>query len=544
MSPALCNVVTPPARRAAYLATGAWDQTHIVTRIREHGDSRSSRIAIVDLDGHRETTFGELVCRMNQFAHLLLQLGVRPGDVVSVQLPNWLEAIIADLAVWSVGAVLNPMLPNYGTRDVQNMLRVGRVRVLVTPDRYRGIDFQSRVGVDTAACPSFEHHIVVPNPNDGRQPLVAQLDDQPSDEPQVDLDPSAVSLLVFTSGTESLPKAVMHTEQTLNCATRDDYICLGMTDSDVVWMPAPIGHLTGLGRGMRVGAYHGLTVVMQDRWDPVLAAELIQHYHCSFTTAAATFAYDLIKAAQTEVTDLSSMRLFMSGGATVPPVLVRAATELGISILRQYGSTELRTVTANRLTSPDFKRESTDGRALPYVELEVRDDSGSAVVGEAGDIYARGPATSVGLFDDPERTSAIYDEDGWVRSGDVGLLDADGYLTIVGRSKDIIIRGGMNIAPRELEDLILQHPSVERVAVLGLPDDRLGEIVGACVVLASNAPLLDLPDLSQHLTMAGVAKFKLPQELRIVKSLPTNASGKVRKPELAKHFLSSPPATM
>jgi acyl-CoA synthetase (AMP-forming)/AMP-acid ligase II len=311
-----------------------------------------------------------------------------------------------------------------------------------------------------------------------------------------------------------------------------------MSDADVVWQPAPIGHLTGLGRGARNAVYHGLTLVLQDRWDASIAAQLIERYRCSFTAAATTFAYDLTKAAREEPRDVSSMRLFMSGGAPVPPAVVTAAGACGITVLRQYGSTEMRTVTANRPASPIEKRLSTDGCPFPYAEVQVRDDTG-AVVGSTGEIYARGPATSVGLFNDPQRTAEIYDAEGWVRSGDLGVLDADGYLTIVGRSKDIIIRGGMNIAPRELEEVILGHPSVAKVAVLGVADDRLGEVVGACVVLAPGARPLELAELVEHMTSAGVAKFKLPQRLALVDSLPTTASGKVRKADLADRFPSA-----
>jgi acyl-CoA synthetase (AMP-forming)/AMP-acid ligase II len=306
---------------------------------------------------------------------------------------------------------------------------------------------------------------------------------------------------------------------------------MGLCDDDVVWMPSPIGHSTGFNYGVRVALYHGLTLVLQDTWSAEVAASLIERFGCTYTVAATTFLGDLLQYASEHAVDMSSMRMFNSGGAPVPADLVLAAEELGFNVLRLYGSTEVLIATWNRPDSPREKKIQTDGRVLHDLEVEVRDDLGCAVLGQPGEIFVRGPSTSVGFLADPERTAATFDPEGWVRSGDIGILDEDEYLTIVGRKKEIIIRGGLNIAPREIEDIILRHAAIAAVAVVGLPDERLGEIACACVVLAEGHQL-ELQDVVTHLREQGVATFKLPELMRVVPSLPTTPTGKVQKFEL------------
>ncbi len=299
-------------------------------------------------------------------------------------------------------------------------------------------------------------------------------------------------------------------------------------------MPSPVGHSTGFNYGLRFALYHGLRLVLQDRWDPDASVALVARERCSYTLAATTFLQDLVAAAERLDVHLDTLRCFGCGGAPVPADLVRAAEARGIGVLRLYGSTEVLVATWNRPSSPPEAREHTDGAAMSHVELEVRDDDGRPCTpGEVGELFVRGPNTCVGFFRDPERTAATFSPDGWVRSGDLVTIDADGSLTVVGRKKEIIIRGGMNIAPREIEELLVAFPEVERAAVVGLPDDRLGERACACVVLHPGAAL-DLETTVLRLRAAGLAAYKLPERLEILDALPATASGKVQKHEIAR----------
>ncbi len=524
----LQNVVTSPERRKAFLAAGFWDGTTLAASVSGHASARGTEVAVVDQLGERQHTYGELDRDSSRIAGYLQRNGVHPGDVVAVQLPNWYEMVAIAIGIFKAGAVINPMLPVYRSKELRYMLQVGQTKVVFTPATYRGFDHLAMIEEMRDDLPSLVAHVVVDGIG-GRATTYAEAIAVESPAPPPDLQVAdEVSELIFTSGTEAEPKAVMHTEQTTNFSVRTAFSSLGMTADDVVWMPSPIGHSTGFNYGVRMALYHGLQLVLQDRWDGPQAAQLIAQQRCSYTLAATTFLRDLVQACSANNLRLDSMRLFGSGGAPVPADLVRAAGEVGISVLRLYGSTEVLVGTWNRSNSPLEKRINTDGRAVDDVEIAVRDDDGTTIVGEPGELYVRGPNTSVGFFDDPVRTAATFGEDGWVKSGDLAVLDEEGYLTMVGRRKEIIIRGGLNVTPREIEEVLLRLPAVAAVAVVGLPDERLGEIACACVVLVP-AATLTREEMVDHLRASGLATYKWPERLEIVEELPTTPTGKVQK---------------
>jgi acyl-CoA synthetase (AMP-forming)/AMP-acid ligase II len=503
------------ARAEAFRRAGLWDDTTLAGQVADRAASSPDTVAVVDAGGRH--TYGELAGDAARLAAWLRRAGVQRGDVVSVQLPNRYEAVVSAVAVLSIPGVLNPLLPNYRHREVAHVFSTARPAAIITPDVHHGFDHRVMVDEVAASTGVQPVHVVV---GDG----VSRFADAVADGELGRGDPTAVSELIFTSGTEATPKAIMHTEETAGFSVRVAYDDLGLTPDDVVWMPSPVGHSTGFNYGVRFALHHGLKLVLQDTWDGDAAARLVQAEGCSYTLAATTFLQDLVGAAHRAGVKLTSLRYFGCGGAPVPPELVRAAEERGIGVLRLYGSTEVLVGTWNRPDSPWAKKTDTDGRAMSHVELKVSDD---------GELFTRGPNTCVGFFDDPERTAATFDADGWVRSGDLVTIDDDGYLTVVGRKKEIIIRGGMNIAPREIEELLVAFPEVRRAAVIGLPDERLGERMCACVVLETGA-VLDLATVVERLEATGLAKFKLPQRLEVLDALPTTASGKVQKHEIVR----------
>jgi acyl-CoA synthetase (AMP-forming)/AMP-acid ligase II len=443
--------------------------------------------------------------------------------VVSIQLPNRYEFVVAAVAAQSLGAVVNPLLPNYRLRELENVFVTARPDVIFTPGTYRGCDHRDLTAEVSARTGVVPHHVVVGaagfEPVEGVGPPAA-LGRGVAE---------AVSEVIFTSGTEARPKAIMHTEQTANFSVRVAYSDLGVGRDDVVWMPSPLGHSTGFNYGMRFALYHGLPLVLQDTWDAAAAFELIVGERCSYTLAATTFLRDLVAEAGRRHETLDSMRMFGCGGAPVPPPLVDAAAEAGVGVLRLYGSTEVLVGTWNRTDTPVGQRRNSDGWPMSQVEIEARDENDRPVPpGQTGELYVRGPNTCVGFFDDPARTQATFLDGGWVRSGDLVTIDEAGYLTVVGRRKEIIIRGGLNITPREIEEMLLRFDEVEQVAVVGLPDERLGETMCACVVLAEGCPL-DLETTVARLRGEGLATYKLPERLQICESLPMTASGKVQK---------------
>jgi acyl-coenzyme A synthetase/AMP-(fatty) acid ligase len=530
---ALVDVVTGEERRRRYLDEGLWDGQTLPGRVAHHAATRPDALAVVD--EHRRATYAELAAEAARLGAALVGRGVGPGSVVSVQLPNRYEAVVVAVAALSIGAVVNPLLPNYRERELTHVFGTARPDVIVTPGEHRGCDHPALVAEVAGATAVSPLDVVVGGPAPsgtlawpdlvGEGPAGATLDDRPAE---------TVSELIFTSGTEARPKAIMHTEQTAGFSVRVARADLGVTDDDVVWMPSPVGHSTGFNYGLRFALHHGLPLVLQDRWDPRVALELVQRHHCSYTLAATTFLQDLTEAAADEGARLDSLRLFGSGGAPVPPALVDAAAERGIQVLRLYGSTEVLVGTWNRPGSTADQKRFTDGTAMSHVELRVVDDEGAEVPpGHAGELEVRGPDTCVGFFADPERTAATFHEDGWVRSGDLVTVDADGYLTVVGRKKEIIIRGGINITPREIEELLVAFPEVDRAAVVGLPDERLGERTCACVVLRPGAEL-GFDTMCDRLDAAGLALYKRPERLEVLDALPATASGKIQKHEIVR----------
>nr|WP_283251018.1 AMP-binding protein [Rhabdothermincola salaria] len=504
-------------------------------RVAHHAATRPGGLAVVD--GHRRTTYAELAAEAAALAAALAARGVGAGDVVSVQLPNRHEAAVVAVAVLSLGAVINPLLPNYRQRELAHVFTTARPAAVVVPAEYRGCDHVA-LAAEVAATTGLDPLIVVvpADPAASGFSVVGEGEPVALDAGPVlgDRDPSTVSELIFTSGTEARPKAIMHTEQTAGFSVRIAHTDLGVGDADVVWMPSPVGHSTGFNYGLRFALHHGLPLVLQDRWDADEAIDLVTAEGCTYTLAATTFLQDLTEAAHRRQVRLDSLRLFGSGGAPVPAALVDAAAERGIGVLRLYGSTEVLVATWNRPDSSADHQRDTDGRAMSHVELRVVDEDGAIVdPGESGELEVRGPDTCVGFFADPDRTAATFHPDGWVRSGDLVRVDDEGYLTVVGRKKEIIIRGGINITPREIEELLVAFPEVERAAVIGLPDARLGERTCACVVLRGGTTL-DFDTMIERLDAAGLAVYKRPERLEVVDVLPTTASGKIQKHELVR----------
>ena len=552
-------MVTDPGRADAYRRAGHWDDTTLSGRLAQAASRAPTRPAVVDRDGDNVHSYAELGRDVTMVAAWLEARGVGPGDVVSIQLPNWYEFVVLAVATQRVGGVINPLLPIYRRKELLHAFTVAESKVVCTPAHYRNYDHLHATRAVIEESGRSIVHVVVDEARPAPAPAAVAVADGPTvwfgdvlagrgggGEVLVDgarpgaQQPGAVSELIFTSGTEAAPKAIMHTEQTANFSVRVAGEDLGIGEGDVVWMPSPIGHSTGFNYGVRFALYHGLPLVLQDRWDAGVACDLIAARGASYTLASTTFLQDVVAEAERRGDRrLGSMTRFGCGGSPVPPELVRRAAACGIGVLRLYGSTEVLVATWNRPGTAAGQAVNTDGPALSDVEVEVRDENGEvAAPGAAGEIHIRGPNTCVGFYRDPARTAATFGPGGWLRSGDLATMDEDGFLTVVGRKKEIIIRGGLNITPREIEDLLLDFPEVDRAAVVGLPHERLGERVCACVVLASGAAL-DFETMVERLRAIGLATFKLPERLEVLDSLPVTASGKVQKFEIVDRLMGS-----
>lgn len=472
------------------------------------------------IDGTSTLTRADVAARAATIRRRLQAAGVGAGDVVAVQLPNraWTVAVVH--AVWAVGAVPCVVTPIYRGSELASILSAARPSAVVVPRAYGDVDYPA-MAHDALAVAG--HRAVV---------LAVDLDDDGADEAAVPSSspaaaaPDDVALLMFTSGTTGRPKGVLHTHRTLTVEARSIIDVFGLGD-DPVFMPSPLGHVTGLLYGIILPLLTGGAVVLSDRWDPAVAAETIEASGCRFTVAATPFLRGLTDAYRRRGTP-SALEVFVCGGADIPESLVRDAKEtMGTAVCRTYGSTEMPTLCIVRPGDPSEVVLRTEGRPLGgqarLVDIEI-DPDGVPL----GDLEARGPELFVGYLD-PADNEAAFTRDGWFRTGDLARILPHGEVAIAGRRKDLIVRGGENISAKEVEDLLLTDPRILDVALVGIPDDVMGE--RACAVVISPGPL-SLADLSRHLDTSGIARQKYPEALWIVDSFPRTASGKVQKFQL------------
>jgi acyl-CoA synthetase (AMP-forming)/AMP-acid ligase II len=479
-----------------------------------------------------EATLAEMHRRSHALAGGLHALGLRPGDAIAIQVPNWLEGALTFQAAMILGAVIVPVIHIYGPTEVGFILEQSGARAFVCPDRWRHIDYSERLDrLDRSRLTSLDHVITLgETPHEGTLSW-HDLEASGSEDfvpPLVDADD--VCLQIYTSGTTANPKGVRHTHNTLLAEVRGIRATL---DSDHV--PAnlaafPAGHIAGVLGLLRLYVFGGRTVLM-DTWDPGAGAHLIEEYQLNSTSGAPVFLSTLLDAAERDGRDLSSIESYMTGAAAVPPALVERADRAGVPSYRCYGSSEHPTITSSFPTDPLDKRALTDGCLLPHNEIRIVDDDGKDVLaGTPGEIACRGPELFVGYSDEALNVASFL-PGGWFLTGDIGIVDEEGYLTITDRKKDVIIRGGENIASKEVEDVLSRHPAVDDVAVVAEPDERLGERVCAFVTLRESAEL-SLETVQRHFAEAGVARQKTPARLEIVEAFPRTAAGKIKKFEL------------
>jgi acyl-coenzyme A synthetase/AMP-(fatty) acid ligase len=345
---------------------------------------------------------------------------------------------------------------------------------------------------------------------------------------------------VYTSGTTSRPKGCVHTFNTYCAGARALVGPFGYTDTDVQFGPSPIAHTTGLVTSVLLPMLTGAATHVMAKWDPIRGIEEIQRFGCTAAVTAPTFLHTLLSDYDAERHDLSTLRLWTCAGAPIPAAVIeRASAALpNIRVLSLYGRSENLVTTTCSVTDEVSRALTSDGKAMPGAEVTIVDVDGNEVPrGTEGDIAYRGPAHMIEYLANPQETAALFTKDGFSKSGDLGTMTEDGYVRVTGRTKDIVIRGGMNISVREIEEHLAHHPALRAFSVVGMPDERLGERVCCYVVAASghDAPAVD--DLREFLIERGVPIQKTPERVVVVDALPMTATGKVLKHELRKDIV-------
>lgn len=526
-------------RRAAYRQQGLWGDASLADYWQQTARAMPDKIAVVDNHG-ASYTYSALDHAASCLANWMLAKGIESGDRIAFQLPGWCEFTVIYLACLKIGAVSVPLLPSWREAELVWVLNKCQAKMFFAPTLFkqtRPVDLilplqnqlpqlQQIVGVDKLA------------PATSSLSLSQIIADNTSLTTAITTHGDELAAVLFTSGTEGLPKGVMLTHNNILASERAYCVRLNLTWQDVFMMPAPLGHATGFLHGVTAPFLIGARSVLLDIFTPDACLALLEQQRCTCMLGATPFVYDLLNLLEKQPADLSALRFFLCGGTTIPKKVARECQQRGIKLLSVYGSTESSPHAVVNLDDPLSRFMHTDGYAAAGVEIKVVDDARKTLPpGCEGEEASRGPNVFMGYFDEPELTARALDEEGWYYSGDLCRMDEAGYIKITGRKKDIIVRGGENISSREVEDILLQHPKIHDACVVAMPDERLGERSCAYVVLKAPHHSLSLEEVVAFFSRKRVAKYKYPEHIVVIEKLPRTVSGKIQKFLLRKDIM-------
>lgn len=528
-----------------YRGEGWWGEETVTDRLRAVAAASPDAVAVVD--GSVRLAYRELIERIEATRRGLASLGIGRGDYVTVQLPNWWELVVGMFAVVETGAVFVPT--NVRMRgDLEYVLSYTGSRAVLMPDTFNGFSYTELASSFADRLPELEHVIVVRPESEpsglsfqALTALGASADGDAPDRPE--LSASDPWQIIFTSGTTSAPKGVLRTHDNTLWTLRnlvDHYGLFQADGSDVALAVLPIAfifaqYLNELGTLM-----YGGKLVLQAKFDASQALDLIEEEGVTYTGVVPSMVPTFLDVPGILDRSFPTMRAVCPAGEAVTRERKEQLEEIfGCSTCECYGLAEMTWPLAQRPDGELERRMSTTGFPSPGAELRVVDDDGNDVgVDEVGELLLRGPTLFPGYFKNPDATTAAIDAEGWFRSGDLVRLDAHGYYAICGRKKDLIKRSGIQVLPQEIEDALEEHPAVHAVGVVGLPDDRRGEIACACVVLKPGATVE--PDELLEFLRGRLATYKLPERIELMDSLPLSPNGKVLKNKLKTRVLGAP----
>jgi acyl-CoA synthetase (AMP-forming)/AMP-acid ligase II len=493
---------------------GWWVHTTLADALRDAAQTTPDRTVLVDVEVRLDCQ--TLHAQASALAQTLLAR-IPTGSVVSFMLPNWHEAAVIYLGATLAGMMVNPILPSLRDRELRFIIEDSGSRAVFVPCVFGKHDYVAMLSRVTAEITAPPEVVVLRGKPSEHTPFTSLLEPPAAAAPLPVLDPDAVRMILYTSGTTGRPKGVLHTHNSIHALIRQLGKHWRINDGDTFLVPSPIAHIGGSIYAFECPLLLGTTAVLMDRWEPDSAVQHMIAARCTHMAGATPFLEGLLAAAERAGTRLPDLKVFICGGASVPPSLIHRAAAYfdNAAVTRVYGSTEVPVATVGSLANLD-RAASTDGRA-GIADIRLVD----------GEIRARGPQMLAGYLH-PEDETEAFDADGYFRTGDLGRWVDDEYLVVTGRAKDIIIRNGENISPKEVEDILIGHPGIAEIAIIGLPDERTGERACA-VIVAGDQPPPDLDGLHELLGAHGVAKFKTPEQVVVWDALPKNDAGKVLK---------------
>jgi acyl-CoA synthetase (AMP-forming)/AMP-acid ligase II len=532
------DTLLTPEQIEKYTTAGYWSDATLADAFRRNAEEFPDKVAYID--DRSQVTWGEVWRASGEVASGLARRGVRRGDVVAVQLPNRVEFVFVLAAVVRLGAVFCQFPPDYRARELEFILQFSEAHTIVVPDSFRGFDHAEMIDGLRDRLPQLVNTVAVTT-GDSASVLdpdawvtLDQLRDDldPADSaPDRPSDANDVMRIAFTSGTTGEPKAVMHTANTTVFYLQHGNTLFGMDEDATLLLLLPVGLNVGYSAIVQT-AIAGARAVLMEKFSPTALLDLVERHRVTTFLTAPTALLAIVNDDTLGGRDLTSLRVVGTGGSSTPvKVLGDAIERLGCPVIDTYGMLETGLTSS---TDPDEPYEDwvgTVGRPYEFMHVRILDeDDQDAAIGVEGEIVKTGPSICVGYYRNPDKNKESWTADGWFRSGDRGYLDANGRLTISGRSKDMIIHGGANIWPRELEEILVRHPAVADVAVVPIHDDYFGENTCACIILRPGATVTldDVIDFMKN----DIAKYKLPQHLELFETFPLGPTGKVLKRDL------------
>jgi fatty-acyl-CoA synthase len=511
-------------------------ETTIGANLAATADKHAQRDALVDVAAGRRWTYAELLLAVRRLATGLVRAGIRVGDRVGIWAPNRWEWVLVQYATAEIGAILVSLNPAYRARELEYALTQSGVAMVIAAPRFKDADYAALLDEVAPRCPELGD-VVVLGGDRWERLAGAEADHNALARIAATLDRRDPVNIQYTSGTTGYPKATTLSHRNI---LNNGYLVgelLEYTARDRICIPVPFYHCFGMTMGNLAATSHGACMVIPaPGFDPGATLRAVQAERCTSLYGVPTMFIAELALPDFDDYDLGSLRTGIMAGSPCPVEVMRKVIERmhmpGVSIC--YGMTETSPVsTQTRTDDPVERRVGTVGRAGPHLEVKVVDPAGGRTVprGLAGEFCTRGYSVMAGYWNDPERTAEVIDADGWMHTGDLAVMDECGYVQITGRIKDLIVRGGENISPREIEEFLHTHPDIVDAQVIGVPDARYGEEVMAVVTLRDGAPALTLESLREF--CAGrIAHFKIPRHLRVVDEFPMTVTGKVRKTEM------------